>query len=102
MVGVVFGRLGLRLEVVNGAGQKAARTAGGVQHHFAQARVEDVHHEPGDGAGRVVLARIARRLQVGQNLLVDVVEQVAVLEELKSMSASMVLTTCRSSVPDFM
>ena len=37
-------------------------------------RVDPVGHEGGDGARRVVLARVAGRLQVIENLLVDVAE----------------------------
>ncbi len=43
-------------------------------------RVDAVHHEGGDGAGRVVLARVARALQVVEDLLVDVAEVLAVGE----------------------
>jgi hypothetical protein len=40
-------------------------------------RVDHLHHEGGDGAGRVVLARIAGGLQVVEDLLVDVAEVLA-------------------------
>ena len=39
--------------------------------------VDAVDHEGGDGPGRVVLARIARRLQVVQDLFVDVAKMLA-------------------------
>jgi hypothetical protein len=100
---LLLGRLHLPLaDVLDGAGQKAAGAAGRVEQRLAQARVDHVDGELGDGAGRVVLARVARALQVAQDLLVDVAEEVADLESLKSMSACRRLTTCRSSVPDFM
>lgn len=63
----VCGCSDLCFQVLNGAGQEAARATGRVQHALAQLRVENVHHELGDRAGRVVLASIARRLQIGQD-----------------------------------
>ena len=40
-------------------------------------RVDAVDHEGGDGARRVVLARVAGALQVVEDLLVDVAEVLA-------------------------
>ena len=40
-------------------------------------RVDAVHHEGGHGTGRVVLARVASRLQVVEDLFVDVAEMPA-------------------------
>ena len=60
--------------VAERAGQEAASAASGVEQGLAGFWIDAVGHEGGDGAGRVVLARIARRLQVVQNLLVDVPE----------------------------
>jgi hypothetical protein len=57
--------------------QEAAGAAGGIEQDFAGARVDPVHHEGGDGARGVILARIAGRLQVIQDLLVDVAEVLA-------------------------
>ena len=37
-------------------------------------RVDALHHECRNGAGRVILARIAGALQVGEDLFVDVAE----------------------------
>jgi hypothetical protein len=50
------------------AGSKRVSPGAGVGH---------LDHECGDGAGRVVLARIAGRLQVVEDLLVDVAEVLA-------------------------
>ena len=66
--------------VAQRAGEKAARAAGGIEQDFAGMRVNAVDHEGGDGARRVVLARIAGRLQVVENLLVDVAEMLALGE----------------------
>ena len=66
-------------DVLDGAGEKAAGAAGGVEDVFAQLRVDALDHELGDGARGVVLAGVAGALEVAQDLLVDVAEQVAVL-----------------------
>ena len=42
--------------------QKPARAAGRVEHGFAKARIGDFHHEADDGARRVELAGVARRV----------------------------------------
>ena len=65
--------------MLDGAGQDAAGAAGGVQYRLAQLGVSHVHHELGDGAGRVVFARVAGVLEVAEDLLVDVAEQVPVV-----------------------
>ncbi len=75
--GLVLGVVDLLAQVLDGADQKAARARGGVHHGFAQAGVGDVHHELGDGAGGVELARVAGALQVAQDFFVEVVELVA-------------------------
>ena len=82
--------------------EEAAGAAGGVEDRLAEPRVDLLDHELGDGAGRVELARVAGALQVAEDLLVDVAEQVAVFESLKSMLSLILLMTCRSRVPDFM
>ena len=75
---LVLGPLDVALaHVAERAGQEAAGAAGGVEQGLAGARIDAVGHEGGDGAGRVVFARIACRLQVVQNLLVDVAEVLA-------------------------
>ena len=75
---LVFGRLDVVLaHVADGAGEKAAGAAGGIEQDFAGLRVDAVDHEGGDGARRVVFAGIARRLQVVEDLLVDVAEVLA-------------------------
>ena len=71
------------LQVLQSADQEAAGAARRVQHDLAQLRVGHVHHELGHGAGRVVLARIARALQVAQDLLVEVAEEVPVLQRVE-------------------
>ena len=48
-----------------------------VQQRLAGLRVDHLGHEGGHGAWRVVLARVAGRLQVVQDLLVDVAEVLA-------------------------
>ena len=59
--------------------QKAAGAAGRVQHDLADLRVHHIGHELSDGPRRVVFAGIARALQVAQDLLIDVVEEMALL-----------------------
>ena len=63
--------------VADGAGEKAAGAAGGIEEDLARLRVDAIGHEGGDGAGRVVLARVAGALQVVQDLFVDVAEVLA-------------------------
>ena len=78
---LVLGLLHIALaHVAERAGEKAAGAAGGIEQDFAGLRVDAVHHEGGDGARRVVLARIAGRLQVVEDLLVDVAEVLALGE----------------------
>ena len=73
-----FGRLDVALaHVADGAGEEAAGAAGGVEEDFAGLGVDAVGHEGGDGAGGVVLARVAGALQVVEDLLVDVAEVLA-------------------------
>ena len=63
--------------VADGAGEKAAGAAGGVEQNLAGLGVDAIHHEGGDGARSVVLARVAGALQVVEDLLVDVAELLA-------------------------
>ena len=63
--------------MADGAGEKPARAAGGIQQNFARLGIDALGHEGGDGAGRVILARIAGALQVVENLLVNVAEVLA-------------------------
>ncbi len=72
----MFGVLHLLAQVLDGADQKAAGAGGRVQQLFAQAGVDHIHHELGDGAGGVELARVARALQVFEDFFVQVVELV--------------------------
>ena len=59
---------------LDGAGEKAARAAGGVEQDLAGPGIDALGHEGGDGARRVVLACVAGALQVVEDLLVDVAE----------------------------
>ena len=63
--------------VPQGTGQESAGAAGRIEQRLARFRVDPVDHECGHGAGRVVLARIAGRLQVVEDLFVDVAEMLA-------------------------
>ena len=51
--------LDLLFKVLEGFDEEAAGAAGGIEDGFAEARVEDFHHEADDGAGGVELAGIA-------------------------------------------
>ena len=64
-------------QVLDGTDEEAAGAGGGVHDAFAQLGVGHVHHELGDGAGGVELARVACALQVAQDFFVQVVELVA-------------------------
>ena len=79
----VVRRLRLLLQVLQRTDQEAAGAARRVQHDLAELRVGHVHHELGHGAGRVVLARVARALQVAQDLLVEVAEEVPILQRVE-------------------
>jgi hypothetical protein len=72
-----LGVLHLLAQVLDGADQEAAGAGGRVQHLFAQLGVDHVHHELGDGARGVELARVAGALQVFEDFFVQVVELVA-------------------------
>ena len=60
--------------VADGAGEEAAGAACGIEQDFAGLGVDALRHESGDGAGRVVFARVAGALQVVEDLFVDVAE----------------------------
>ena len=83
--------------VPQGTGQETAGTAGRIKQGFARLRVDTVHHEGGYGAGRVVLARIARRLQIVQNLFVDVAEMLAFAQVVEVDLVDLVEACCRPS-----
>ena len=78
---LVLGPLHIALaHVIDGAGEKAAGAAGGIEQDFAGMRVDAVGHEGGDGARRVVFAGVAGRLQVVEELLVELAEVLALLQ----------------------
>ena len=58
--------------VTHGAGEETAGATRRVEDDISGLRVDPIHHEGGHGAGRVVLAGIASRLQVVEQVLVDV------------------------------
>ena len=73
--GLVLGPFHVALaHMLHGAGKKAASTAGRVEQRLARLRVDHLGHKGGHGTRRVVFARVAGRLQVIQDLLVDVAE----------------------------
>ena len=75
---LVFDALNVALaHVADGAGEKAAGAAGGIEQAFAGMGIDAVDHEGCDRARRVVLARVAGALQVVQNLFIDVAEVLA-------------------------
>ena len=79
MVLLVCLGLGLLAQVLDGADEEAAGAAGGVEDGFAEARIDLLDDELGDGARRVELAGVAGGLKVLEKLLVDVAEHVAVI-----------------------
>ena len=76
--------------MADGAGEKAAGAAGGVEEDLAGLGVDAVGHEGGDGAGGVVLARVAGALQVVEDLLVDVAEVLALGQVVEVHAADLV------------
>ena len=76
-----FVSLGFRLftQVLDGADQEAAGTAGRVEDALAKLGVDLFDDELGDGARSVELARIACGLKIFQQLFVDVAEHVTVV-----------------------
>ena len=71
--------LGLFTDVVDYRCQEAASAAGWVENCFPELWGGLLDHELGDGSRSVELARVAGRLQVFENLLVDVAEGVPFL-----------------------
>ena len=64
-------------DMVEGAGEKAAGTAGRVHDPLAEFGVDAVDHKAGNCAGGVELARVTGALQVAQDLLVNIAKEVA-------------------------
>ena len=60
--------------MTDGTGQEPAGAASRIEQRLTRFRVDHPRHERGHGARRVVFARVAGRLQVVQDLLVDVAE----------------------------
>ena len=75
---VVLG-LGLFTQVLDGADEEAAGTAGGVEDSLAQMRIDLLDDELRDGAWGIKLAGISSRLKVFEDLFVDIAERVAVI-----------------------
>ena len=65
--------------VIDGAGEEATGATGGVEDGFGELCVHAVDDELGDGTWGVELARVARALEVFEDLLVDTTKSVAVL-----------------------
>jgi len=63
--------------VADGTGEKTTRTTRRIEQDFPWLRVDTIHHEGGDGTGGIIFARIARALQVVEQLLVNVTEMLA-------------------------
>jgi len=78
------------LHVADGAGQKAAGAAGGVEQRFAGLRVDALNHEGGKRAWGVIFTRIAGRLQVVQNLFVDFAKMLALRQAVEIHIADLV------------
>ena len=64
-------------------GEKAAGAASGIEQNFTGLGVDAVDHEGGDSARRVIFACVAGRLQVGEDLLVNVAEMLTIGEVVK-------------------
>ena len=72
------------------AGEKAAGAAGRVEQNLARLGVDAIHHEGGDGARGVVLARVTGALQIVEQLLVDVAEVFALGQVVEIHAADLV------------
>ena len=75
-VGLGFGLLA---QVLDGANEETAGAAGRVEQGLAEARIDLIDDELGDRTRGVELARIAGRLEVLEELLVNVAEHVAII-----------------------
>ena len=71
--------LGLFAQVLDGADEEAAGAAGWVEDGPAEAGIDLLDDELGDGARGIELAGIARGLEVFEQLFVDVAEHVSVI-----------------------
>ena len=69
--------------VAHGTGQESTRTASGVEQGLAGLRIDHLGHKLGHGTRRVVFARIARVLQVIEDLLVDLAKMLAVCQRIE-------------------
>ena len=63
--------------MADGARQEAASSTRGIKQSFTGLRVDAVNHKGGYRARRVIFPRIARRLQVIEDLLVDIAKMLA-------------------------
>jgi len=80
-VDLVFDPLHIMLaHVANGAGEESAGAACGIEQRLAGMGINAIDHEGGDRARRVVFAGVAGALQVGEDLLVDIAEVLALDE----------------------
>ncbi len=79
---VGFG-LGLLAEVSDEGRDEAARAGRGVEEAFAQARIQPIYDELGDGSRGVELTGVACGLKVFEELFVDVAEHVAIIGGVK-------------------
>ena len=71
-------------QVAVGFDQEAARAAGRVEHHFADLRIDDAHHELHHRARGVYLARIAGGVaQVAQQGFVQAAQGVDFVRRIK-------------------
>ena len=80
----IFNLLHITLaHVAQSASEKAAGAAGGIEKDFSGLWVDSVHHEAGNGAGRVIFAGISGALKVIENLLINIAEMLALGEVVK-------------------
>jgi len=77
--GLVYVELCLFPQVADEAGDEAAGAGGGIKELLAEARVQAVDDELGDGPWSIELTGIACGLEVLEQFLIDIAEHVAVL-----------------------
>lgn len=63
--------------VIECAGEEAAGAAGWVHNRLAELRIDAIDHKAGDGARGIKLTGITRRLQIFEDLFVNIAEKVA-------------------------
>ena len=71
-------RLQFRLQIFNRIRQKTTRPTSRIKNLLPQLRIQNIHHKLSHSTRRIILPRIPRRLQIRQNLLINIIEQMPI------------------------